>query len=155
MGTEGYVDRGSDHAGSLCELPRLAMRFRNAVLRTTLAIAPVCAKRIRVLVEHRVDNSTLSFGRADGAVAVLPSSGGRPSSSRGCASRGGGVDYDYDDEDNDDDAHKRQRRCSPQAMDNGALPGAMTTARTAHAHRDDGTTRMAETMIYADPRRPM
>ena len=88
MGTEGYVDQGSDSAGVLCDLPQLAMRFHDAVLLATLAIALVCAKHIRVLVERRVVDSTLSFDRADGAVAVLPSSGGRPSSSR-CASRGG------------------------------------------------------------------
>jgi hypothetical protein len=90
MGTEGYVDWGSDPAGSLCKLSRLAMRFRNAVLLATLAIAPVCAKRIRVLVEHRVVNSTLSFDRADGVVAVLPSSGGRPSPPGAHPGGGGG-----------------------------------------------------------------
>jgi hypothetical protein len=45
------------------------------------------------------------------------------------------------------------RRRTTGAAD-GTFLGAMTTTRKTHAHRDDGTTRMAETMLYADPRRP-
>jgi hypothetical protein len=39
-------------------------------------------------------------------------------------------------------------------MDDDALRGAMTTTMTALTHQDDGTTMTAETIIYANPRRP-
>ena len=65
------------------------MRFRYAVLLADLAIASVCAKRIRVSDERHVVDSKLSVDSADFGSGGLRSRGDRPSSFR-CASHGEG-----------------------------------------------------------------
>ena len=128
------------------------MKFRYAVLLAALAIAPVCAKRIRVSDECRVIDSTLSVDSAGFDRGGLCSSGNRPLSFRR-TSKGGGVDNDNDE----DDARKRRRRCSPQTSDDAGC-----RRRFAGGDDDDEDdarpsrlmTRAAETMIFADPRRP-
>ena len=99
------------------------MRFPSAVLLADLAIAPVCAERKKVSDERRVVDSTLSVDGFNCGSGGLRPSGNRPS---GAHPRGGG------------------RRGLPTALRRGATVTttmAHAPTRTAHAHRDDGTTK--------------
>ena len=111
------------------------MKFRYAVLLAALAIAPVCAKRIRVSDECRVIDSTLSVDSAGFDRGGLCSSGNRPLSFRR-TSKGGGLTMTTTrtTRANADVGARRRRRTTRAAE--GALPGAMTMTRTTHAHRD-------------------